>query len=58
VDEALASGDFREVFEPIVRRRGEGVGRTLDLSAAEEFRVVRFGGLMDMLKVHGEPITD
>ena len=58
VDEALASGDFRAMFESMVLRRSEIGGLSHSVAAAEEFRVVRFGGLIDMLQAQGEPIID
>lgn len=57
VDDAMESGDFRPIFEASVRRRSEGVGESYGVSAAEEFRVVRFGGLLDMLQTHGVPLA-
>jgi LmbE family N-acetylglucosaminyl deacetylase len=53
VDEAMASGDVRSIFESSIRRKGEAVGLAHNVAAAEEFRVVRFGGLVDMLHAQG-----
>jgi LmbE family N-acetylglucosaminyl deacetylase len=58
VDDALASGDFRPIFESMVLRRSKPSGLSPDVSAAEEFRVVRFSGLIDMLQEQGEAIKD
>jgi LmbE family N-acetylglucosaminyl deacetylase len=56
IEEARASGDYRPIFESMVCRRGESVGLHFDVAAAEEFRVVRFGGMLEMLHAHGRRI--
>jgi LmbE family N-acetylglucosaminyl deacetylase len=45
VDAALSSGDLRPVIDPMLRRRAEASGQGRGVALAEEFRVVRFGGL-------------
>ena len=49
VETALSSGDLRPVIGPMLRRRAEVSGQSRGVAMAEEFRVVRFGGLEFML---------
>jgi LmbE family N-acetylglucosaminyl deacetylase len=58
IDEALTSGDYRPLFESMVLHRSEVAGLSHSVAATEEFRIVRFGGLLDMLHARGKPITD
>lgn len=58
VEEARTSGDYRPIFESMLYRRGESVGLHFDVAAAEEFRVVRFGGMLEMLQAHGKRIEE
>ncbi len=58
IEEALSSGNLRDVLEPILRRRAEAVGERHGLRMAEEFRVVRFGGLGEMLDTLGHRLAE
>ncbi len=53
IEEALASGDPAPLMRVLVRAGSERVGATYGVAAAEEFRVVRFGGLSAMLDSFG-----
>ncbi len=55
LDEAQ-TGDLRPLVESLVRARAERVGARYGLGAAEEFRVVRFGGMHDLLERFGERV--
>ena len=55
IDRAVA-GDLRPLFADLLERGARRVGAPHGLAAAEEFRVVRFGGLADWLHQHGEPL--
>lgn len=55
--EALDSGDYRPVFEPMVRARAEHTGGRHGIAMAEEFRVVRFGGMLDELRSAGRRLA-
>lgn len=48
-------GDLRPLFESMLQRSAANTGARYDLAAAEEFRVVRFGGLSDWVSEHGQP---
>ncbi len=56
VEEALVSGDVSAVLSPMLRAGSEGVGTKYGVGAAEEFRVVTFGGLQRLLDTLGERI--
>lgn len=56
VDEALAAGDVAEVLPRLLRAGSEGVGSRYGVAAAEEFRVVTFGGMWGLLDALGERI--
>jgi len=56
VEDALAAGDVTEVLSMMLRAGGEGLGKRYDVAAAEEFRVVTFGGLDGLLGALGERI--
>ena len=54
VDEALDAGHVAEVLSLMLRTGGERLGETYGIGAAEEFRVVTFGGLHGLLELLGE----
>jgi LmbE family N-acetylglucosaminyl deacetylase len=56
VEQVLAGGDVRPLVEPLVRAGAARTGARHGLAAAEEFRVVRFGGLGEWLAEHGRPL--
>ena len=56
VDEALADGDVAHVLPQLLRAGSEGVGAKYGVAAAEEFRVVTFGGMQGLLDALGERI--
>ena len=53
LDEVAEGGDLRPFMEMLIRGGARQVGQRHDLDAAEEFRVVRFGGLEGFLSRHG-----
>ena len=53
VDEVLASGDVGRLLDPLLRAGAARTGTTHGLTAAEEFRVVTFGGLTPLLERFG-----
>ncbi len=53
VADALASGSVDEVLASFVRTSTERTGSQYGLAAAEEFRVVTFGGMAALLERHG-----
>ncbi len=53
IDDALSSGDLRSLLGPLLRRQAELTGERHGLPMAEEFRVVRFGGLEALLEAFG-----
>jgi LmbE family N-acetylglucosaminyl deacetylase len=55
IEEILSSGDVRPLVEPFVRGTAERAGARHGLVAAEEFRVVTFGGLAEALPRLGVP---
>ena len=55
LDDVLASGDPTPLMEPLVRAGGARTGERHGLPAAEEFRMVRFGGLGAWLERFGTP---
>ncbi len=56
VDEALASGDVAPLLGLMLRAGAEATGARYGLAAAEEFRVVRFGGMDALLEHFGTRI--
>ena len=56
-DEVLASGDVRPLMEPLIRAGAERTGARHGLPAAEEFRIVTYGGLEELLHLKGERLT-
>lgn len=54
VDDALDTGHVVEVLSLMLRTGGERLGETYGIGAAEEFRVVTFGGLHGLLDLLGE----
>jgi LmbE family N-acetylglucosaminyl deacetylase len=55
-DQVLAGGEVRLVVEPLLRAAASAAGSRHGLEAAEEFRVVRFGGLVDWLEQNGRAL--
>jgi len=53
LDEIAAGGDLDEFVAMLVRGAARQVGERHGIAAAEEFRVVRFGGLEALLARHG-----
>lgn len=53
VEAALATGDVSELMTRLVRAGSTAVGERHGLAAAEEFRVVRFGGMERLLDHFG-----
>jgi LmbE family N-acetylglucosaminyl deacetylase len=58
VDDALAAGSVDEVLPRLLRAGGEATGTRHGVGAAEEFRVVTFGGLRGLLDAFGERRPD
>ncbi len=56
IDDALTSGDVEATLAMLLRAGSEGVGATYGVGAAEEFRVVTFGGMQKLLDRFGERI--
>jgi len=56
VENALAAGDVADVLQRLLRAGSEGVGTRYGVAAAEEFRVVTFGGMQGLLDALGERI--
>jgi len=52
-EEVLATGNIRPMIEPMLRAGAAATGRAHGLAAAEEFRVVTFGGLRGYLERTG-----
>ena len=57
IDEVLASGDVRSLIDPLLRAQAASVGEPHGMALAEEFRVVRFGGLGALLDGFGRRLT-
>ncbi len=53
LDDALSSGDPSPLLDPLLRRQAQLTGQRHGLAMAEEFRVVRFGGLEALLDRFG-----
>jgi LmbE family N-acetylglucosaminyl deacetylase len=53
INDALYSGSIDDVLPRLLRAATERVGAAHGLAAAEEFRVVRFGGLTELLEAVG-----
>ena len=53
LDQAFESGELDQVIEMLVRGGAASTGARHGLAAAEEFRVVRFGGLLPLLEQFG-----
>jgi LmbE family N-acetylglucosaminyl deacetylase len=53
IDDALSAGSIDDVLPLLLRASSEQVGARHGLPAAEEFRVVTFGGMGEMLDVVG-----
>lgn len=58
LDAAVAGGDLRTFVDLLMRTRSHAIGVRHGLAAAEEFRVVRFGGLEALLTQHGRRRPD
>jgi len=56
LDDAAAGGDLRPLVEFLLRERGRATAAPFGLRAAEQFRVVRFGGLQSLLDRFGKRI--
>jgi hypothetical protein len=52
-EQAVASGDVRPFLEPLVRAGSARTGERYGLGAAEEFRIVTYGGLEPLLERFG-----
>lgn len=56
LDEIAAGGDMAPFVEAMLTAQARDVGAKYALDAAEEFRVVRFGGMSDMLEAFGRRV--
>ena len=56
VEEALAAGDVSAVLSSMLRKGSEGLGVEYGVGAAEEFRVVTFGGMQRLLDTLAERV--
>jgi LmbE family N-acetylglucosaminyl deacetylase len=54
LDDAATGGDLRPLVEFLLRQRAAATGAPYRLAAAEQFRVVRFGGLQALLDRFGQ----
>jgi LmbE family N-acetylglucosaminyl deacetylase len=54
IDQALGLGDVAAVLPMLLRAGSERLGSTYGVGAAEEFRIVTFGGLQGLLDAFGE----
>lgn len=52
-DQAVETGDVKPVVGPLMEAKSRRVGEPYGLAAAEEFRVVRYGGIEPWLQSHG-----
>ena len=57
IEDALALADPSELIGVLLHANAERVGSRYGVGAAEEFRVVRFGGLAGWLDDHGTRVT-
>lgn len=55
-EDAVVSGDVSPLMELLVRAGAARTGEHHGLTAAEQFRIVRYGGLMELLEVLGQRI--
>jgi LmbE family N-acetylglucosaminyl deacetylase len=55
LDDVIATGNVRSLLEPLLRAGAVRTGAGHGLEAAEEFRMVRYGGLGAWLERHGSP---
>ena len=56
LDAAAEGGDLRPLVEFLLRERGRATAAPFGLEAAEQFRVVRFGGLQSLLDRFGHRV--
>jgi hypothetical protein len=56
LDDIADGGDTAPFVEAILTSQARETGRKYALDAAEEFRIVRFGGLSEMLEAFGRRI--
>jgi predicted phage gp36 major capsid-like protein len=49
-EDAVRSGDPSRMIDVFIRRGSEATGSRHSLGAAEEFRIIRFGGLSALLE--------
>ena len=54
IDDALAAGSIDQLLPTLLRSASEGLGSKYGLGAAEEFRVVTFGGMQGLLDAYGQ----
>ena len=54
VDDALDAGSIEELLPLLLRSASDGLGAKYGLGAAEEFRVVTFGGMQGLLDAFGQ----
>lgn len=54
--DAAQDGDLRPLAELLVRGAAERTGAEHGVAAAEEFRVVRYGGIAPFLEQYGQPL--
>ena len=54
IDDALAAGSVEELLPLLLRSASEGLGAKYAVGAAEEFRVVTFGGMQGLLDAFGQ----
>ena len=50
----LRRGDLSVLIDPMLRQQAQSLGHRYGVAMAEEFRVVRFGGLSELLHAFGE----
>ena len=53
-DAVLTTRDVRPLIEPLLRAGAAIIGERHDVAAAEEFRVVRYGGMDELLHGFGQ----
>ena len=54
IEQGIADGDPTEVVAMLVRAGSERTGARHGIAAAEEFRIVTFGGMSALLEAHGK----